>query len=234
MSEVNFGVSPTVTALESSNDMETVIAQSSPVVKRAAAANTESTASTSQSLFSPGFSDPLDLIDDLLSTYIASQTASAQELADEIEKKSDAIAEINRLWGQIMIDGLDNKDPDDFGPAKEGTTNIYDHDGDKKQDSAYAEIDKIICELEGLPDPDPDGDGVTNGTGIAYITGGDNHPTYDQLQEMNAKMTAYCDKIQVELDTQQQEFKNMMTEVSSAQEELRDVRRSVVSMSQQG
>ena len=47
-------------------------------------------------------------------------------------------------------------------------------------------------------------------------------------------MTAYCDKIQVELDTQQQEFKNMMTEVSSAQEELRDVRRSVVSMSQQG
>ena len=135
-----------------------------------------------------------------------------------------------------MIDGLDDKDADKFGPAKEGTTDISNHDSNDgvKQDPAYAEIDKIICELEGLPYPDPDGDGITNGTGIAYITGGNNNPTYDQLQEMNAKMTAYCDKIQVELDTQQQEFKNMMTEVSSAQEELRDVRRSVVSMSQQG
>ncbi|MCG7489358.1 hypothetical protein MHN79_07625 [Vibrio sp. Of14-4] len=220
MSEVNLGVSPTITALESSSDMASVIANSSPVVKRAAdsAADTP----TYQPLFSAGFSDPLDLIDDLLSMYIETQTKAADDLAEEIEKKSDAIAEINRLWGQIMIDGLDGKDPDDFGPAKDGTTYIG-------GSTEYWEIDKIICDLEGLTPYDDH-----QGEGIAFITGGDSSPTYDQLQEMNAKMTAYCDKIQVELDTQQQEFKNMMTEISSAQEELRDVRRSVVSMSQQG
>lgn len=56
--------------------------------------------------------------------------------------------------------------------------------------------------------------------------------SYGELQEMNATMTAYCDTIQVDLDTKQQEFKNVMTEISSAQEEIRDVRRAIVAITQ--
>ncbi|MEI8671613.1 hypothetical protein P4S52_06205 [Vibrio sp. SA48] len=56
--------------------------------------------------------------------------------------------------------------------------------------------------------------------------------SYGTLQEYNATMTAYCDTIQVDLDTQQQEFKNIMTEISSAQEEIRDVRRAIVAITQ--
>ena len=222
MSEVNLGVSPTITALESSSDMASVIANSSPVVKRAAdsAADTP----TSQPLFSAGFSDPLDLIDDLLSMYIETQTQAADELAQEIEKKSDAIAEINRLWGLIMQQAMESP-PKDFEPAKGGVVDIseYKTTKDGKEIVIYDELNRII--VEDLNDPD--------GIGV-FVTTDEDNVTYDELQEMNASMTAYCGKIQVELDTQQQEFKNMMTEVSSAQEELRDVRRSVVSMSQQG
>lgn len=220
MSEVNFGVSPTITALESSNDMDTVIAKSSPVVQRAAAANTESASSTSQPLFSAGFSDPLDLIDDLLSTYITSQTDAADKLSKEIEAKSKAIADINSLWGEVMVEALghvSNADSKDgFGPGKKGRVTL--------NAGILNDINDIIK--------------ATTGEDISVIVGGNGSTsvscTYDQLQEMNARMTAYCDKVQVDLDTQQQEFKNMMTEISSAQEELRDVRRSVVTMSQQG
>ena len=222
MSEVNFGVSPTITALESSNDMDTVIAKSSPVVQRAAAANTESVSSTSQPLFSAGFSDPLDLIDDLLSTYITSQTDAADKLSKEIEAKSKAIAEINSLWGEIMVDALSNVSDADskngFGPGKNGEVTL--------SQSTLNEINTIIDQVSGGEDDISVIINTSNTSGVSV--------KYDELQEMNARMTAYCDKIQVDLDTQQQEFKNMMTEISSAQEELRDVRRSVISMSQQG
>ena len=222
MSEVNFGVSPTITALESSNDMDTVIAKSSPVVQRAAAANTESVSSTSQPLFSAGFSDPLDLIDDLLSTYITSQTDAADKLSKEIEAKSKAIAEINSLWGEIMVDALSNVSDADskngFGPGKNGEVTL--------SQSTLNEINTIIDQVSGGED---DISVIINTSNTSAVS-----VKYDELQEMNARMTAYCDKIQVDLDTQQQEFKNMMTEISSAQEELRDVRRSVISMSQQG
>ncbi|ENM3901475.1 hypothetical protein NTE25_003684, partial [Vibrio cholerae] len=71
---------------------------------------------------------------------------------------------------------------------------------------------------------------------IAAITGKDlenskkHNVNYNELQAMNATMTAYCDTIQVDLDSQQQLFKNIMTELSSTQEEIRDVRRSIVAI----
>ncbi len=40
--------------------------------------------------------------------------------------------------------------------------------------------------------------------------------------------------IQVDIDTEQQKFKNVMTEITSAQEEIRDVRRVIVTLSQGG
>lgn len=77
--------------------------------------------------------------------------------------------------------------------------------------------------------------GNTKGLGeIADTDWASKSVTYDQLQSMNATMTAYCDTIQVDLDTEQQNFKNTMTEITSAQEEIRDVRRAIISVSQGG
>lgn len=173
-------------------------------------------ASPSNYLFSAGSRDPLNLIDIILSKYISEQTQSAEAKADNISIKSEAIAEINRLWGLIMSDRLPNTKPGDNKTTKlnEGAAAGF-----------LSEIDNIIKTKLGNP------------KGVGEIAGTDwstKSVTYDQLQSMNATMTAYCDTIQVDLDTEQQKFKNTMTEITSAQEEIRDVRRSIISVSQGG
>lgn len=169
-------------------------------------------------LFTPGAVDPLDLIDQILSQYIEEQTAKADAMAQEIEVMSNAVAEINRLWGLVMQDNLSFTDPnsnDTRTPLGDGNSAAY-----------LNEIDRLIREDLGNPD------------GIKVITGKNLNDskswqvTYGELQELNATMTAYCDTIQVDLDTKQQEFKNVMTEISSAQEEIRDVRRAIVAITQ--
>ncbi len=67
--------------------------------------------SQSVSLFTPGAVDPLDLIDQILSQYIETQTSHADAMAQEIEVMSNAVAEINRLWGLVMQETLPNTDP---------------------------------------------------------------------------------------------------------------------------
>ena len=173
-------------------------------------------ASSSNYLFSAGNRDPLSLIDTILSKYISEQTKSAEAKADNISLKSEAIAEINRLWGLIMSDRLPNTKP---GDDKKTTLN-------SGVASKYlGDINNIIQQKLGNP----------NGVGeIAGTDWSSKSVTYDQLQSMNATMTAYCDTIQVDLDTEQQKFKNTMTEITSAQEEIRDVRRSIISISQGG
>ncbi|MGW7678692.1 hypothetical protein [Shewanella sp. S23-S33] len=173
-------------------------------------------ASPSNYLFSAGSRDPLNLIDIILSKYISEQTQSAEAKADNISLKSEAIAEINRLWGLIMSDRLPNTKPGD-----NKTTKL----NEGKAAGFLSEIDNIIKTKLG------------NSAGVGEIAGTDWNTktvTYDQLQSMNATMTAYCDTIQVDLDTEQQKFKNTMTEITSAQEEIRDVRRSIISVSQGG
>lgn len=173
-------------------------------------------ASPSSYLFSAGSRDPLNLIDIILSKYISEQTQSAEAKADNISLKSEAIAEINRLWGLIMSDRLPNTKPGD-----NKTTKL----NEGKAAGFLSEIDNIIKTKLGNP------------AGVGEIAGTDwstKDVTYDQLQSMNATMTAYCDTIQVDLDTEQQKFKNTMTEITSAQEEIRDVRRSIISVSQGG
>lgn len=174
--------------------------------------------SESVPLFTPGAVDPLDLIDQILSQYIEEQTAKADAMAQEIEVMSNAVAEINRLWGLVMQDNLSFTDPnsnDKKTPLGDGNSAAY-----------LDEIDRLI--REDLHNPD----------GIKVITGKNLNDsknwqvTYGELQELNATMTAYCDTIQVDLDTKQQEFKNVMTEISSAQEEIRDVRRAIVAITQ--
>jgi predicted DNA-binding protein YlxM (UPF0122 family) len=178
-------------------------------------------ASSSNYLFSVGSRDPLSLIDAILSKYISEQTKSAKAKADNISTKSWAISEINRLWGLIMSDRIRNTKP---GDTKDTRLNEMIENGGVA--SKYmGDINNVIHIQLG------------NDKGVAEIAGSDwvtKWVTYDQLQSMNATMTAYCDTIQVDLDTQQQKFKNMMTEISSAQEEIRDVRRSIISISQGG
>ncbi|MBW5812549.1 MULTISPECIES: hypothetical protein [Yersinia] len=154
--------------------------------------------------------DPLDLIDLMLSQYIRNQTDKAESLAKEISEKSKAIAEINRLWGQVMSSNIQYLDP----TKTEKTISLYNN-------SAYHlnTIDVIIKDTLG-------------GNGIIDILDGKNSVNYDMLQSINATMTAYCDTAQVDLDSLQQDFKNMMTELTSAQEEIRDIRRAVISFAE--
>lgn len=191
--------------------LELVLSQNPIAAKAFKAQNT-----TSSYLFSSGSRDPLNLIDIILSKYISEQTESAEAKADNISLKSEAIAEINRLWGLIMSDRLPNTKPGD-----NKTTKL----NEGKAAGFLSEIDNIIKTKLGNP------------AGVGEIAGTDwstKNVTYDQLQSMNATMTAYCDTIQVDLDTEQQKFKNTMTEITSAQEEIRDVRRSIISVSQGG
>ena len=173
-------------------------------------------ASSSNYLFSAGNRDPLSLIDTILSKYISEQTKSAEAKADNISLKSEAIAEINRLWGLIMSDRLPKTKPGD-----NKTTRL----NEGSAAGLLSQIDNIIKTKLGN----------TKGLGeIADTDWASKSVTYDQLQSMNATMTAYCDTIQVDLDTEQQNFKNTMTEITSAQEEIRDVRRAIISVSQGG
>lgn len=153
--------------------------------------------------------DPLSLIDIMLSSYIRSNTQKAEALAAEIAEKSKAVADINRLWGSLMTANLGNVDPTKINQRTDiQQVTFY----------TYYEIDNII--KNDLGDP----------RGINVITDKHFH-NYDELQSANATMIAFSDTIQVDLDSTQQEFKNLMTAITSAQEEIRDVRRIVISFS---
>lgn len=169
-----------------------------------------------KTLFSSNTKDALLLIDQILSQYTSNQTIKADRMAKDIENKAKAIAEINRLWGLIMQDNLPYTNPTD----NDKKTPL----GDSVSGKYLDEINKIISSS------------LSDKQGIAAITGKDlenskkHNVNYNELQAMNATMTAYCDTIQVDLDSHQQLFKNIMTELSSTQEEIRDVRRSIVAI----
>lgn len=169
-----------------------------------------------KTLFSSNTKDALLLIDQILSQYTSNQTIKADRMAKDIEKKAKAIAEINRLWGLIMQDNLPHTNPTENGKK----TPL----GDSVSGGYLEEINKIISSS------------LNDVQGVAAITGKDidkskkHEVNYNELQAMNATMTAYCDTIQVDLDSHQQLFKNVMTELSSTQEEIRDVRRSIVAI----
>ncbi|HGS4463041.1 TPA: hypothetical protein ACMDOB_002940 [Vibrio metschnikovii] len=169
-----------------------------------------------KTLFSSNTKDALLLIDQILSQYTSNQTIKADRMAKDIENKAKAIAEINRLWGLIMQDNLPHTNPTD----NDKKTPL----GDSVSGKYLDEINKIISSS------------LSDKQGIAAITGKDlenskkHNINYNELQAMNATMTAYCDTIQVDLDSHQQLFKNIMTELSSTQEEIRDVRRSIVAI----
>lgn len=163
--------------------------------------------------------DPLALVEQLLVAHLETEKLKAEETATLVQKKSKAIAEINRLWGLVMKDNIPHTDPNDNG--KETPL------GDSTDAQNYLiEIDRIIKQDLG------------ENSGVMKITGKDltgslvMKVSYTDLQTFNATMTAYCDTIQVDLDSLNQEFKNNMTQITSVQEEVRSVRTAVVSMAQ--
>ncbi|ENM5747751.1 VPA1350 family putative T3SS effector [Vibrio mimicus] len=162
--------------------------------------------------------DPLDLIDELLSKYLGEQTNRAEGMADNIKVRSDAIAEISRLWGLVMQNNMNFTDPNDSSKK----TPL----GDDASDAYLTQIDEIIrTQLK-------DGRGITAITGKNLADSKNYSVSYTDLQSLDATVTAFNDTIQVDIDTEQQRFKNVMTEISSAQEEIRDVRQVIVRLSQ--
>ncbi|AYV25086.1 hypothetical protein L1D61_25430 [Vibrio mediterranei] len=218
MSEIHIGTThvPSVQGLEA-KQVEDIVKNSS-VINRVLDANRSNT--SSQYRFTSGFSDPLRIIDRLLSTHIRTQTNEANEIAKRIEIRSKAIAEINRLWGLVMAETLPGTNPSNNDKTKIKNVKV------STDPDVYA-LDKIDSLIK---------NDLGDSQGIAAITGKnlsstkDMKVSYGTMQQYNATMTAYCDTIQVDLDTLQQKFKNTMTEISSAQEELRDVRRAVVAL----
>lgn len=158
----------------------------------------------------PNQLDPLSLIDLMLSMYIRNQAKKAEVLASEISIISKAVADINRLWGTLMTKNLGNVDPTKIDKRTDIQQVSYD---------IYNEIDGIIKNT--LDDP----------RGITAITDKHFH-NYDELQSANATMTAYSDTIKVDIDSIEQEFKNLMTAITSAQEEIRDLRRNIISFAE--
>lgn len=189
------------------------LTQQSPIIQRAVSSVPNSDVRAS-------VKDPLDLIDELLGRYLDQQTARAKTMADMIETRSNAIAEINRIWGLVMQDNMNHTNPND----NDTRTPL----GDSVSGQYLTDIDRIIK------------DELKDNRGIAAITGLDlaasktHRVSYTDLQSLNATVTAFCDTIQVDIDTEQQKFKNVMTEITSAQEEIRDVRRVIVTLSQGG
>ncbi|EGQ8141655.1 VPA1350 family putative T3SS effector [Vibrio cholerae] len=162
--------------------------------------------------------DPLDLIDELLSKYLGEQTNRAEGMADNIKVRSDAIAEISRLWGLVMQDNMNYTDPN----KNDKTTPL----GDSVSAEYLTKIDTIIkTQLN-------DERGISAITGKNLEDSKNYHVSYTDLQSLDATVTAFNDTIQVDIDTEQQRFKNVMTEISSAQEEIRDVRQVIVRLSQ--
>lgn len=189
------------------------LTQQSPIIQRAVSSVTNSDVRASTK-------DPLDLIDELLSRYLDQQSVRAKTMADTIETWSNAIAEINRIWGLVMQDNMNYTNPND--------NNTRTPLGDSVSGQHLEDIDRIIKnELK-------DGRGIAAITGLDLAASKTHRVSYTDLQSLNATMTAYCDTIQVDIDTEQQKFKNVMTEITSAQEEIRDVRRVIVTLSQGG
>lgn len=161
--------------------------------------------------------DPLDLIDDLLSKYLDGQTQRAETLADSVKVRSNAITEVRRLWGLVMQSTMSGTDPND------NKKKVQFNDEAKKH---LEDIDNIIKNQ------------LKDKRGISAITGKDINETknmsvsYTDLQSLDATVTAFTDTVQVDIDTEQQRFKNVMTEITSANEEIRDVRQVIIRLSQ--
>lgn len=178
--------------------------------------------SQSRQLFSAGVPDAIGLVNQLLDQFITTATDTASAKAKEVETKSKAIAEITRLWSLSKTEFSKHVNPSDpdrlvtFADLNEAT---------KQQ---LRQIDEIIKT------------DLANPQGIAEITGVNINLTlttlrlnYSAVESMSATATAFTDKIQVTLDTLQQEFKNEMTDITSANEEVRSLAQFKVQISQQ-
>lgn len=190
------------------------IAEQVPIVNTAIESSKEK--GTYSSMIGGGLRDPLDIIDNILNSYAASQMDAAEAMADSISVKSNAIAEINRIFGLIMQELISLTDPNDPDVRIE-----LDRFGQAELNA----IDKLI--KEDLGDPD----GIKEITGYELKFTVNLRVSYSDLQSMNATMTAYCDTIQVDLDSLQTDFKNKMTEVTSAQEEVTSLRQFITNIS---
>ncbi|WP_394201518.1 hypothetical protein [Shewanella waksmanii] len=154
------------------------------------------------------FRDPLDIIKLLLAKYTETQSNIAKNEADDIAMVSAGISEVNKLWSNLMTDAMKSVKPGDVGK----TVNI-------STLSSYSQVDKVLKDKLGLPN------------GIKELLSGNVNANYDQLQSMQATVTAHCDTVQVDVNSQQQEFKNTMTAINSAKEERANLSAFIIQLS---
>lgn len=152
--------------------------------------------------------DGLGLITLILQKSISFYKAKADEIALETQKKSHAITEINRLWGKIMANRVKDVDPTKID--KKTVINRL---------SDASKIDDIIKNELGISSGANEiSEYIMNGVPI----------NYDQLQAVNANVTSFTNKIQVDIDAKNQDFKNIMTQLTSAQDELTNLSKIIV------
>lgn len=189
---------------------------------RAGGTGKEQVTASARQLFNASVPDALSLVNQLLDQFITTTTATADSKAKEIEVKSTAIAEITRLWDLSMTEFSKFVNPNDPGDLVE-----FDAAINEQTRQNLREIDRIIKTDLGIPQ------GIAEITGVNIEETLRLRPNYSAVQSMKATATAFTDKIQVTLDTLQQEFKNGMTDITSAQEEVRNVSQFIVQISQQ-
>ncbi|MCX8985950.1 hypothetical protein [Citrobacter portucalensis] len=155
-------------------------------------------------IFSANFKDPISLLEELLPKVNQNDKTAAESKAKEIERIAKALKVLNLEWNQIMKVGAENTNPSDVKTK-------YNINGGSTV-AHYNEIDRIIkTEFN-----DTRGISAIISDGITEVSNGG-------LQAINASVIAFCDSHQVDVDTLQNEFKNLMTRNSSGMEEYKNL-----------
>lgn len=156
------------------------------------------------SIFGDDFKDPISLLEEILPEINRKDKTNAENKASEIERIAKALKQLNLEWNQIMKSGAENTNPSDVDKKyniKSG--NSLEH---------YNAIDSII------KNEFMDSRGIA-----AIISDGVTNVSNGGLQAINASVIAFCDSHQVDVDTLQNEFKNLMTRNSSGMDEYKNL-----------
>ena len=161
--------------------------------------------------------------------YLAAQKKEAKDSADDILRLSRNLSETSKYWQQIVawlklttINGAELEDWNRFGNEK---NNPHPEQKELRERFEWA-LQKLDWSRWGEPDSyekfmnhfDNEGELV------------DRKLKREDVEQIVASVEAYFDGVQVTIDAKQQKFKNTMTQVNSAQEEIRDLRRTITNL----
>ena len=172
----------------------------------------------------------IELLAGLLERYGQERMQRADYLAHKNQRLSRGVANASICWAREKAKLLPRANAEEpwepeaeIGHIRQGT-NAW-----KLRTTLYEDLG---CEGIGKPDPH----GSTDGQYVDYIFGShtvDNGKwfvSYDQIRAAGGVVTGICDASQVEVDKGNQDFKNCMTLLNSSRDELKDLRRELLSL----